>query len=337
MESHTRARALLLLLLMLGAEWPCSSLRPPPRVVIVPGFLYGAGNYEGMCRRMREQGVDAMVAPIAAWHWIPVLGGRSVRPILERIDFAVDFAADCDAAAGGKMPWPQYSFGDLLADFWNTPGGVLRAGGTSDPEQFPDVEPRGGFFADAKGARPFAMQGAQRERRNVALVAHSAAGWICRIYVSSEAYAGRAYRGGDKVSALVALGSPFAAAPGVAFENVVKAKRMAVDASLPILAVAGKGAVGAEAGEFTRNSYTFCGVDAQDMGDADGDGVTPLSASLDLEGAEHLILDGITTHAPGYPALIAPELAQSRKNGTPWYGDEERLRHWLSWLLRHAE
>ena len=30
------------------------------------------------------------VLPGPRWHWIPCLGGRSARPILERIDFAVD-------------------------------------------------------------------------------------------------------------------------------------------------------------------------------------------------------------------------------------------------------
>jgi hypothetical protein len=118
-------------------------------------------------------------------------------------------------------------------------GGVLQCGGTSDPDKFPCVEPRGGFYADAqKSARPFPTKVCSaQEQRKVALVAHSAAGWICRIYLSAEDYGGRAHQGCDKVSALVALGTPFAAAPGVAFENVGKAKRMAVDASLPTLAV----------------------------------------------------------------------------------------------------
>ena len=133
----------------------------------------GAKHYEGMCRRLRQAGVDTMIAPIHAWHWLPVLGGRSVRPILERIDFAVDAAADPSV---GSMPWPQYSLLDLLVDFKNTPGGVMRAGGTSDPDEFPTVEPRGGFYAEGGTRRPFGKAGPQC--RNVALVAHSAAGWI---------------------------------------------------------------------------------------------------------------------------------------------------------------
>ena len=144
----------------------------------------GAKHYEGMCSRLRQAGVDTMIAPIHAWHWLPVLGGRSVRPILERIDFAVDAAADPSV---GSMPWPQYSLLDLLVDFKNTPGGVMRAGGTSDPDYFPTVEPRGGFYADAQQSRrPFGSAGPQQQRRKVALVAHSAAGWIRYVMLSQS-------------------------------------------------------------------------------------------------------------------------------------------------------
>lgn len=45
-----------------------------------------------LARAMRAEGYDAVVAPIKWFHWIPCLGGRSVRPILERIDWTVDFA-----------------------------------------------------------------------------------------------------------------------------------------------------------------------------------------------------------------------------------------------------
>ena len=59
---------MILLLTLLGGGLPCDSLQP--RVVIVPGFLYGARNYEGLCGRLRAAGLDAVIAPIAAWHWL---------------------------------------------------------------------------------------------------------------------------------------------------------------------------------------------------------------------------------------------------------------------------
>ena len=39
-------------------------------------------------------------------------------------------------------------------------------------------------------------------------MAHSAGGWISRLYLSTAAYDGRAYNGARFVSALVTLGSP---------------------------------------------------------------------------------------------------------------------------------
>lgn len=39
-------------------------------------------------------------------------------------------------------------------------------------------------------------------------VAHSAGGWISRLYLSTAAYDGRAYNGARFVSTLVTLGSP---------------------------------------------------------------------------------------------------------------------------------
>ena len=50
-----------------------------------------------------------------------------------------------------------------------------------------------------------------------------------------------------------------------------------------------------------------------------------------------MVLDGDTTHAPDYPALLAPELARSRREGMRWYGDEERVAQWLPWLVRVLE
>ena len=56
--------------------------------VVVPGFLEGAAEFVGVAKALRKRGIPATVAPIHRWHWIPCLGGRSVRPILARIDHA---------------------------------------------------------------------------------------------------------------------------------------------------------------------------------------------------------------------------------------------------------
>lgn len=320
------------------------------RVVIVPGFLFGANKYEPLRRSLAEVGLDAVVAPVAAWHWLPALGGRSVRPILERIDWAVDWAASSPGQPSESMPWPAYSMADLLADFRANPGGVMAVGGSTEPDEFSvTVVPRGAFWADeAKTRRPFAdtakappgkAGSAESQTRHVALVGHSASGWISRLYLSSTPYGGHAYNGAPKVAALVTLGTPHAEATGVAFANVRAARAAnAPQPPVPALAVGGTGYRGdGSAGAFTANSYAFCGTSAAACeAGADGDGVTPLSSAVDFSGAEALVLEACL-HAPDYgprwvEPFIAPDLAQARDAGTPWYGDAPQLGRWLPWL-----
>ena len=266
----------------------CDALAAPaasaarPACVVVPGFLYGSEDFVPLARSLRQDfGVDATVAPIKWWHWLPCLGGRSVRPILERIAYAVDYASTAEAVEV-EAPFPSYSPSDLWFDFRETPGGVLEVGGSSDPDRFPDVAPRGGFRDDVDG-----REGARKRR--CGLVGHSAAGWISRIYLSSRPYGGKAYGGASKVDRLVTLGSPHTATEGVAFANVAWANAEGDEPPVRSLAVAGAGFAGAEASSFTRDSYAFCGVDAADV---DGDGVTPLRSALAFPGSETLVLPG---------------------------------------------
>ena len=175
--------------------------RTPDAAVVVPGFLEGAAEFVGVAEALRKRGIPATVAPIHRWHWIPCLGGRSVRPILARIDHACAYATtaeELDVVA----PFPTYTAADLVSDFVNNPGGVLKAGGSADPDEFPYVEPRGSFGA---------FNGRER-RRGCSIVGHSAAGWISRIYLSEERYGGHSHRGLARgVRRLVTLGSPHAA------------------------------------------------------------------------------------------------------------------------------
>jgi hypothetical protein len=65
--------------------------------VLVPGFLTGADDFKGMVAKLNARGIPTVAVPMPNWHWLPCLGGRSVRPILERIDFTVQHVL----AAGG--------------------------------------------------------------------------------------------------------------------------------------------------------------------------------------------------------------------------------------------
>ena len=117
-----------------------------------------------------------------------------MRPMLERIDNTVrnlccnekllkhDGAPlSSEEAAALTVPGFKYSLADLWADFKDNPGGVFAVGGSSFVEEYPVVEPRGTFLP-----APGPPVG------KVAIVGHSAGGWISRIYLSDRNYGGRA-------------------------------------------------------------------------------------------------------------------------------------------------
>ncbi|EKX45578.1 hypothetical protein GUITHDRAFT_71160 [Guillardia theta CCMP2712] len=230
-------------------------------IIIVPGFLMDCRDFEPMARHFREDGWPAAVVPMKWWEWIPCLGGRSARPVLERIDYTVRRALE-------GSPAPQSA-------------------------------------------------------SKVILVAHSAAGWISRIFLSVRQYGGRAYAGSRFVRTLITLGTPHGDSEGIAFENVKWANREGAPDGVRCVAVGGTGTLGAS-NDFTRNAYTFCGFPEEEVVELDGDGVTPLHSSLSFEGSEKIVLED-TTHAPSYPAAIAPELHRELKEGKRWYGSQGRV------------
>lgn len=298
--------------------------------LVVPGLLYGASAYEELCSEMTANGYPTVAVPVEWWHWIPCLGGRSVRPILERIDYTVDHLLQHGAAT--PVPPPKYSALDFFQDFLNNPGGVLSVGGSADPDAFPSAaHPEGADFSPA--ARLQREEAIASSKRRLAIVGHSAGGWISRIYLADKAYGGRPYCGGKKVHSLVTLGSPHAAAPGVAFKNVEWLSKEGSHAApsnyVRCLAVGSTGLKAKDATDFTRGAYRFCG---QEDPSTDGDGVTPLESALAFDHAERLALDG-ATHAPNYPSVgPTAELARRRNEGQPWYGSSPLLDQWLSWL-----
>jgi hypothetical protein len=296
--------------------------------VFVPGFLTGADEFQPLCRALTERGIPTVAVPMPNWHWLPCLGGRGSRPILERIDFTVKhlIANDGDVS---KVPDYEYSLKDLWIDFKTNPGGVLEAGGASRVDDYPVVEPQGNFPLPD----PQLLEG-----KRIALIGHSAGGWISKIYLSSRDYGGRAYNGRDHIHSLVTLGTPHANAPGPAFEGIQWSNQepVQVDRSL---AVAGTGYKGDEHGSLTQGAYKFCCPNASDGTSYDGDGLTPLFSSLGMEGAEQLVLEDVghfcwsDVFGGGF---LAPELTRSHKEGRPWYGSEQVIDQWASWLIERS-
>jgi triacylglycerol esterase/lipase EstA (alpha/beta hydrolase family) len=61
----------------------------PLPTVIIPGYFAGASPYQELEHLLLQQGHPTVTVPLRRQDWIPTLGGRSVAPILQRIDQTV--------------------------------------------------------------------------------------------------------------------------------------------------------------------------------------------------------------------------------------------------------
>ncbi len=296
-------------------------------VIIVPGFLTGASEFQPLVDALNARGVPAIAVPFPNWHWIPCLGGRSMRPILERIDHTVRHVCSSGGDVG-NVPDFQYSVLDCIGDFRDNPGGIMECGGSAEVDLYPEVTPRGRFPLPAEDAKG-----------KVALIGHSAGGWIARAYLSDRNYGGRVYNGQQMVHSLVTLGSPHGNAPGAAFKGVEWVNRETIPSGVRALAVSGSGYRGDSSGQLTQNAYSFCCDKGTDGSGYDGDGITPIHSALAMgaQGAETLLLEGRVTHFPWSEVfggdIFAPDLAKVHKEErTPWYGSDLALDQWVGWL-----
>ena len=296
-----------------------------PVAVVVPGFLTGSSDFDELCATLTQEcGVAAVAVAMPAWHWIPCLGGRSVRPILERIDYTVQHLI-ANQGDVSKIPPYKYSIQDCWHDFWTNPGGIFAVGGSDQVDKYPNVQPHGTFKLPAT---------ATTSNLKIGLVGHSAGGWISRVYLSERPYGGKAYCGTRFVHSLVTLGTPHRDAPGPAFGGIRWVDQEG--ALVPSLAVGAKGFDVDGWGSFTKGAYQFCGFDEA----TSGDGVTPLESALAFRGAEQLELHRVhhISWADTFGAsFVSKELTTDHSSGTPWYGSSEVVRVWGQFLKANAD
>lgn len=57
--------------------------------VILPGYLAGSQDYETMAKHLNSKGFVSVIVPLKWWEWLPTVGGRSVVPIIDRLDATV--------------------------------------------------------------------------------------------------------------------------------------------------------------------------------------------------------------------------------------------------------
>ena len=323
--NHTRL--VLLLLLVIGASLvvhnEALATKNIKAAVLVPGFLTGAGDFSDMVEQLSILGIPTVTVPMPNWHWIPCLGGRSVRPMLERIDFTVKhLLATRDVT---RVPNFEYSLWDVWRDFQTNPGGISAVGGSTLVDEYPVVDPCGTFV----------LPESIPVDTKIALIGHSAGGWICRAYLSDRSYGGKVYDGKRFIHSLVTLGSPQMNAPGPAFESIKWVNKE--PALVNSLAVGGTGFKGDEWGSFTQGAYTFCSSDGSDGSGCTGDGVTSIESALAFEGAEKLELPGVHHFCWADVwggSFVSPELTEDYRNGSPWYGSKGVVEKWATFLTR---
>ena len=169
---------------------------------------------------------------------------------------------------------------------------------------------------------------ASNNNGEVVLLAHSAGGWLSRVYLESK----DDYANAKLVSKVVSLGSPLNAVPldvpGVVDQTrgiltYVEANCLSPKAlGIEWICLAGTYKTGVK--EFSRERFSdfivgqgykqVCGA-----ADASGDGITPVeSAQLQLEGVENIVLEGVF-HTP----------VGSNNEDRPWYGTKKILDLWV--------
>jgi hypothetical protein len=229
------------------------------------------------------------------------------------------------------IPNFSYNIFDLIQDFMYNPGGILEVGGSAEVDNYPIYIPKGTFPIPSSPSLG-----------RVALIGHSAGGWICRAYLSDRNYGGRVYNGHELIHSLITLGSPHGNAPGPAFKGVEWVNRNntdTVNSGVRALAVGGIGYKGNSSGELTSGAYSFCCPYGSDGSQYDGDGVTPIDSALAMKQymtqCDTLELDNVGHFCWSDVlggSIVAPELTKYHLEGRPWYGDDAIVAKWINWL-----
>ena len=162
------------------------------------------------------------------------------------------------------------------------------------------------------------------EGEGVVLIAHSAGGWLGRLWMD-------AYSGAARVSKYISLGSPQLAAPegSDAFDQtrgiltfINRELPGAYHADVEYVTVSGRWRRGAASLREGSLSDLFIGLTYKQTcgaADVDGDGITPVPIAH-LEGSEKVVVDDC------YHSPVGSEPGSGRR----WYGSEEMLAQWVS-------
>ena len=85
----------------------------PLPTVILPGYLAGAIEYRDLEQALDDRGIPTVTVPLRWQDWVPTIGGRSVTPVLRRIDATVKQMLEQHGT--GKVNLVGHSAGGWLA------------------------------------------------------------------------------------------------------------------------------------------------------------------------------------------------------------------------------
>jgi len=313
-------------------------------VLIIPGFLSSASEYEGMADALRrfDASADVSVVPLETKDWYPTLAGGDFRAILDKVDRAATEAL----RASGSPPESKtlrvvgHSAGGWLARTWlgSSPymgrvyGGakktrVLLTLGTPhyslerypfgrvSEKLFADPEARAGFEREAVLFSPL------REKKKLDDAARAESPWTASralestLALTNFRYPG-AFEAGVRYVSVCGRGV-VGATPRRFLRTVAESTRRRFTDGNEAFVSEGAPATLASVGAGVSYAASCGSCDG-----VDGDGVTPLRSAM-LRGATEIVLEGVTHKAK-------PTRDES---GDAWYGAAPVVRTWAPELF----
>jgi len=316
-------------------------------VLIIPGFLSSASEYEGMADALRrfDASADVSVVPLETKDWYPTLAGGDFRAILDKVDRAATEAlrASGSPPEGKTLRVVGHSAGGWLARTWlgSSPymgrvyGGakktrVLLTLGTPhySLERYPFGRVSEKLFAD-----PEARAGFEREavlfsqlRKKKKLdddddAARAESPWTASralestLALTNFRYPG-AFEAGVRYVSVCGRGV-VGATPRRFLRTVAESLRRRFTDGNEAFVSEGAPATLASVGAGVSYAASCGSCDG-----VDGDGVTPLRSAM-LRGATEIVLEGVTHKAK-------PTRDES---GDAWYGAAPVVRTWAPELF----
>jgi len=317
-------------------------------VLIIPGFLSSASEYEGMADALRrfDASADVSVVPLETKDWYPTLAGGDFRAILDKVDRAATEAlrASGSPPEGKTLRVVGHSAGGWLARTWlgSSPymgrvyGGakktrVLLTLGTPhySLERYPFGRVSEKLFAD-----PEARAGFEREavlfsqlRKKKKLddddddAARAESPWTASralestLALTNFRYPG-AFEAGVRYVSVCGRGV-VGATPRRFLRTVAESTRRRFTDGNEAFVSEGAPATLASVGAGVSYAASCGSCDG-----VDGDGVTPLRSAM-LRGATEIVLEGVTHKAK-------PTRDES---GDAWYGAAPVVRTWAPELF----